>query len=264
MKRIILVVMGLIAFIPVAAGATVQTENIQYTGDGITMHGYLAYDSGTTGKRPGVLVIHEWWGHNEYVRKRAQMLAALGYTAFAVDMYGNGTTTDHPSDAGKFSSAVMSNLDGAKARFLAAMNVLTAHPTVDPTRTAAIGYCFGGGVVLHMARMGVDIDGVASFHGSLRSSIQAPPGAVTAEVLVLHGADDPFVPQEDVEAFKSEMETAKASYTFIAYPDTVHSFTNPAADSFGQGFNLPLRYNPEADQASWTALQDFFTRIFAQ
>ncbi len=264
MKQVILIVAGLFFIFPFAVHADVQTEQIQYQGDGITMHGYLAYDDSVTGKRPAVLVVHEWWGHNEYARKRARMLAQLGYTALAIDMYGDGKQARHPSSAGMFSSAVMGNLDGAKARFTAAMDTLTKHSTVDPTRTAAIGYCFGGGVVLHMARMGVDIDGVASFHGSLASSIRAKAGDVKANVLVLHGADDPFIPQKDIDAFKSEMDGASANYEFIAYPDTVHSFTNPDADAFGERFGLPLKYNPTTDHASWAKLQEFFTKTFAR
>ena len=264
MKRVILMFAALLLLIPCTSIAALHTEQIRYHGDGIMMHGFLAYDDDIAGKRPGVLVVHEWWGHNDYVRQRARMLAELGYTAFAVDMYGDGKKAHHPSDAGKFSSAVMVDLDGAKARFRAAIEALTGHPTVDATKMAAIGYCFGGGIVLHMARMGVDIDGVASFHGSLGSSIRAKAGTVKAKVLVLHGADDPFVPQDDIHAFKSEMDNAQVAYEFIAYPDTVHSFTNPDADAFGDGFGLPLKYNPEADRASWEKLQEFFAQIFAQ
>jgi len=152
--------------------AEIQTEEVQYKQGEVTLKGYLAYDDSVDGKRPGVLVVHEWWGHNPYARKRAEMLAELGYTAFAVDMYGDGKLADHPETAGEFSSAVMQDITGiGKARFLAALDQLKQHSTTDPKRIAAIGYCFGGGTVLHMARLGVDLDGVVSFHGSLSTEV---------------------------------------------------------------------------------------------
>jgi dienelactone hydrolase len=214
------------------------------------------------GIRPGVLVVHEWWGHNEYARTRARMLAKLGYTALAVDMYGDGKQADHPDDAGKFSSQIANNMPLGEARFMAALGKLKKHYSVDPSRIAAIGYCFGGGVVLHMARQGADLKGVVSFHGSLSTKTPAEPGRVKAKVMVNHGADDPFVPVEEIEGFKKEMEAAKVNYVFNAYPGAKHSFTNPGADQFGKKFNLPLEYDQEADEASWKAMQEFFKTIF--
>jgi dienelactone hydrolase len=248
----------------VSASASVKHEEVTYTADGVTMKGYLAYDDAITGKRPGVLVVHEWWGHNEYARKRAHMLAELGYTALAVDMYGDGKQAAHPDDAGKFAAAVMQDIEGAKARFAAAIEVLKKHKTTDPARLAAIGYCFGGGVVLHMARAGFDLKGVASFHGSLGTQTPAQPGKVKASVLVCTGADDPFVPAEQVEAFKKEMADAKADFQVFSYPGAKHSFTNPEADANGQKFNLPLAYNADADKKSWAEMQQLFKKIFAK
>ena len=245
-----------------AAPAAIVTKNVDYTVEGTVMKGYLAYDNSIKGHRPGVLVVHEWWGLNDYARKRARMLAKLGYTAFALDMYGEGKQAKHPDDANKFSSEVMKNLPLAETRFKAALDLLRSDKTVDPQRIAAIGYCFGGGVVLAMARNGMDLAGVASFHGMLATAAPAQPGEVKAKVLVMTGADDPFVPPDQVAQFKKEMDAAKVDYKLIEYPGAKHSFTNPGADKYGKQFNLPLVYNKAADQASWKEMQDFFQNIF--
>jgi dienelactone hydrolase len=226
------------------------------------MKGYLAYDENITGKRPGVLVVHEWWGLNDYARKRARMLAELGYTALAVDMYGEGKQAVHPDDAKVFSSELMKNSDSAKARFMAAMDFLKQQPNVDPTRIAAIGYCLGGGVVLNMARQGVDLKGVASFHGGLTAVKPAQPGGVKAKILVLHGGADRFVTPEQIEAFKQEMKSAGVDFQFISYPGAVHSFTNPEADELGKKYNMPIAYNADADRKSWAELRGFLKKIF--
>ena len=235
---------------------------IEYSAQGVVMKGYLAYDENIKGKRPGVLVIHEWWGLNDYARKRARMLAELGYTGLAVDMYGEGKEAMHPDDAGKFSSELMKNFDAAKIRFIAAMDYLKQQATVDPTRIAAIGYCFGGGVVLNMARQGIDLKGVASFHGSLNAVKPAQVGNVKAKILVFHGGDDKFIPTEQIEAFKQEMKSAGADFQFISYPGAVHSFTNPEADALGKKFNMAIAYNAEADRKSWDELKKFLSTIF--
>jgi dienelactone hydrolase len=242
------------------AHAKVTGKNVEYTADGVTLKGYLAYNSSMKGKGPGVLVVHEWWGLNDYARERARKLAGLGYTALAVDMYGDGKTATHPDDAGKFSSELMKNFDTAKARFTAAEDFLKKQPTVDPERIAAIGYCFGGGVVLNMARQGADLKAVASFHGNLTAIKPAEPGMVKAKIRVYHGADDKFIPAEAIDAFKKEMTDAKADFTFIAYPGAVHSFTNPEATAYGKKFNIPLAYNKKADQQSWADMKKFFAK----
>lgn len=244
--------------------AAIKNEEISYTANGITMKGYLAYDDAIKGKRPGVLVVHEWWGHNEYARRRARMLAELGYVAFAVDMYGDGKQAAHPDDAGKFAGAVMQNMEGAKARFTAAMDLLKKNPHTDPARIAAIGYCFGGGVVLHMARFGYDLKGVASFHGMLGTQTPAQAGKVKAKILVCNGADDNFIPQEQIATFKKEMTDAKVDFQFISYPGAKHSFTNPDADQYAKQFGMPIAYNADADKKSWEAMQAFFKKIFAK
>jgi len=255
-------ILSVLMLVSLQAQAAVVGKEVQYQAGDTTLKGYLAYDDGVAGIRPGVLVVHEWWGHNAYARKRADMLAKLGYTALAVDMYGDGKTADHPDDAGKFAAAVGKNLPLMKARFLAALEYLDDQPTVNPDKIAAIGYCFGGGVVLQMAREGVDLDGVASFHGSLGGGTAPPAGTVKARILVANGAADPFVSTAQITAFKAEMDAAGATYTFINYPGAKHSFTNPDADGFGRRFDMPLAYNADADAASWQALQDFLREIF--
>ena len=253
----------LLLLVAVQASAEIVTREISYSQGDTVMKGLIAYDDSIKAKRPGVLVVHEWWGHNDYARKRARMLAELGYTALAVDMYGDGKTADHPQDAGKFSSAVGGNPPLAKARFDAAVDTLKKQPTVMADKIAAIGYCFGGGILLNMARMGTDIDGVVSYHGSLATSSPAGKGDIKTRIRVFNGADDPFVKAEQIEAFKQEMRAAGADYRFVNYPGAVHSFTNPDADTYGKKFNLPLAYDEAADRDSWKQTQDFFKEIFA-
>jgi len=254
----------LVLALALPASAAVVGEEMTYEGAGVTMKGYLAYDDATAEKRPGVLVVHEWWGHNDYARKRAHMLAELGYVAMAVDMYGDGKQAMHPDDAGKFAGEVMQNTATARGRFQAALEQLKRHPATDTGRIAAIGYCFGGGVVLHMARAGMDLAGVVSFHGSLKTQSPAEAGLVKASILVCHGAKDPLVPPEQVGEFMREMTAAGADLRFSAYPEATHSFTNPEADQFAEKFGLPVGYDAEADQQSWAEMQAFFKRIFGR
>lgn len=262
MKNIIIAVLLWLGMC--AAQAAVTGKAVEYKADGQTLKGYLAYDDAIKGKRPAVLVVHEWWGHNNYARKRAEMLAGMGYIALALDMYGDGKQADHPKDAGKFSAEVRNNLNIAHSRFMAAMTLIKQQPETDSSRIAAIGYCFGGAVVLEMARMGLDIAGVASFHGSLDTAQPARPGMVKANMFVANGADDRFVPAAQIEQFKQEMDNAKVNYQFKSYPGAKHSFTNPDADVYGKKFNIPLEYNEQADKASWLDLGMFLDRIFGK
>jgi dienelactone hydrolase len=234
---------------------------VEYRAGNTLLKGYLAYNPAMTGRRPAVLVVHEWWGHNEYARKRARMLAQQGYIALAVDMFGNGKTAQHPEDAGKFASEVMKNKEVGEARFNAALDFVKQQPQVDPSRIAAIGYCFGGGVVLHMARQGTDLKGVISFHGSLATDAPAGPGAVKARLLVFSGEEDKMIPPDQVTAFKEEMTKAGADYRFVGYPGVKHSFTNPDADKYAKKFNLPLAYNKNADKDSWAQTLKFLKEI---
>lgn len=243
--------------------AAIVAEPVEYSDGETVMNGYLAYDDAVKGRRPGILVVHEWWGHNDYARKRAEMLAGLGYTALAVDMYGEGKVAAHPQEAGEFAGAVKEQFaTSGKNKFLAAMGILKNHPTVDAERIGAIGYCFGGSTVLQMARYGVDLKGVVSFHGGLGTDAPAKPGMVKAKILVAHGEDDSFISPEEIQAFKQEMETAGVDYRFISYPGAVHSFTNPDADKIAAEFGLPIAYNKAADEQSWKDMQAFFQKVF--
>ena len=243
--------------------AEVVTEEIIYRHDDTEMRGMLAYDNTSKEARPGVLVVHEWWGQNDYPRERARMLAELGYIALAVDMYGDGKIARHPDEAGKFAGAVGGNITLARSRFEAALAALREQPMVIDDEIAAIGYCFGGGVVLNMALQGTDIDGVVSYHGSLATSAPAQAGEIKTRVLVFNGAADPLVTAEQITAFKSEMDAAGADYRFVNYPGALHGFTNPEADNSGEKFGLPLAYDEEADRDSWEQTQAFFEQTFA-
>jgi len=263
-KSLAVIAFALILFVTGIAHATpdIRFKPVKYNAAGTRMVGYLAWDASIEGKRPGVIVVHEWWGLNDYARMRARMLAELGYTALAVDMYGNEKVATHPDDAGKFSSELMKNFDLARTRFLAGMELLKKEPTVDATRIAAIGYCFGGGIVLNMARQGTDLKGVASFHGNLTPVKPAQPGSIKAKLLVLNGDADKFTTSEQIGAFKEEMKTAGADLTFISYPEATHSFTNPDADKLAKEFKMPIAYNAAADKLSWEELKKFLKEVF--
>jgi len=258
------VTLALLFLAAAPALAVVRGEPVEYRVGDRVYRGYIAYDDAIQEARPGILVVHEWWGHNAYVRRRARLLARLGYTAFAIDVYGEGKRAEHPEEAGRFAQAAIQNAKATEAGFAAALDLLRAHPTTDPERTAAIGYCFGGAVVLHIARIGMDLDGVVSFHGSLAGPVRAKPGEVKAKILVCHGADDSFIPEEHVRDFKQEMKEAGVDLTFLNLEGVKHSFTNPDADEYAEAFDLPLAYDAKADAESWSAMQRFFRRIFEE
>lgn len=258
--KLLLLVLALV--IPAATFAKVVGKAVEYKADGVTLKGYLAYDSAIKGKRPGVIVVHEWWGLTDYPKKRADMLAKLGYVALAADMYGDGKTADNPGDAQKFAGESMKDVNLLKSKFLAAMDLLKKDEHTDPTQIAAIGYCYGGGVVLNMARAGVDLKGVVSFHGSLGAAIPAEKGNVKAKLLVCSGAADKFLSAKDVENFKKEMTDAGADLKYIAYPGALHAFSNPDATALGKKFSMPIAYNAKADKGSWSEMQKFFKSIF--
>lgn len=247
----------------IASGKEIRGEEVTYEAGGVKLRGYLAHDANQEAERPGVLVVHEWWGHNDYTRTRARMLAEMGYTALGVDMYGDGKRAEDPAEAQKLMTGVMGDMPVVRARFEAAQAVLHSHATTDPSRTAAIGYCMGGTIALEMARAGLDLRGVGSFHGTYGTANRAQPGAVKAGVLVCHGADDSFSSPEEIEAFQKEMADAGVSLEFLSYPGALHAFTNPGATEVGKKFDLPLAYNEEADTKSWAALETFLTRVFA-
>lgn len=240
---------------------SVKTDEVTYTSNGTTLKGFLAYDENLKDKRPGIIVVHEWWGNNDYSRKRAEMLAELGYVALAIDMYGNGKQADNPGDAGKSATEVMSDMQTAQARFEAGVNFLKSQSQTDSNKVAAIGYCFGGGVVLNMALAGSDLNGVVSFHGSLPDTVKNPE-QVKAEILVCTGDADPLVPKEQIDKFENAMNKADVDYKVVTYPDALHAFTNPAADSTGKKFNIPIAYNKEADEESWEEMKSFLEKVF--
>jgi dienelactone hydrolase len=248
----------------VAAEHKVMGKNVEVRSEGVVMKGYLAVDEHIKGKRPGVLVVPEWWGLNDYARMRARMLAELGYVALAVDMYGDGRVAANPEEASKLSSELTKNLYVTRERFVAAMDFLKRQSDVDPARIAAIGYCMGGTIVLNMAGQGVDLKGVVSFHGSLGAVKPARPGDVKARILVLNGGADKLVTPEQIEKFKQEMKAAGAHFQFISYPGALHSFTNPEATELGKKFNMPVAYDAKADKESWNEMREFLRKALGK
>jgi dienelactone hydrolase len=241
------------------ASAGIHTEEIDYKHGDTLLQGYLAYDDAVTGKRPGVLIVHEWTGHNPYVRKRAEQLAALGYVAFALDMYGKGVLAKDAKEAAQKADVFKKDRSLMRARAAAGLEQLRKQERVDPKKVAAIGYCFGGTTVLELARGGADVAGVVSFHGALDTPTPADARNIKGKVLALHGADDPFVPLDQVTAFEKEMRDANVDWQLVKYGGAVHSFTNPGAgDNVKQG----AAYNKAADERSWQAMKDFFNELF--
>ena len=242
-----------------AARAEIKTQDIDYKVGPLSLRGVLAWDDAQTGKRPGVLVVHEWWGLNTHAKNQAMRLAKAGYVGFALDMYGKGKLAQHPKDAQAFASEATSDPAKTRARFAAGLAQLKKLAQVDAKKIAAIGYCFGGSVVLNMARSGEDLRAVASFHGALSSKQRAQKG-IAPRILVATGADDPFVPPDEVAAFEKEMTDASARFEVVRYPGAKHGFTNPEADKVG----MPqLGYNAAADTASWDALLKLLADVFA-
>jgi dienelactone hydrolase len=261
----------LLAFLALAVCSTMSakfiSKRVDYEQGGVQLEGFLVYDDARTAmdKLPGVLVVPEWWGINDYVLHRAAQLAALGYVAFVVDMYGKGVVTTDAKKATELSAPFYgSPLMAARAR--AGLDQLLASDLVDPARVAAIGYCFGGSTVQALAYSGAPLAGIVSFHGGL---IPVPPDAkamTQAKILILQGAADPFVPKQDRDTFVQAMEAGKFDYQFITYAGAVHAFTNPDADKMAQlnGLQGKIGYNAAADRRSWAAMRAFFNEIFAR
>jgi dienelactone hydrolase len=242
-----------------AAEAKVVTQTVDYGQNGTVMRGFLAYDDSLRGKRPGVLVVHEWWGLNDFARERALKIAGLGYVALAADMYGGGATTRDRGEAGRLAGALLGNPDLLRARAQAALKVLAADPRVDLKRLAAIGFCFGGSTVLELAYSGADLTGVVSFHGGLPRTQPGDLPRLKASVLVLHGADDPHVPPADIATFEHAMRQADADWQMVFFGGAVHGFTNPGA---GANPASGVAYNPRAARRSWRCMQEFFREIW--
>lgn len=244
-----------------SAYAVIREEAVTYKDGDTVMKGFIVYDDASNAKRPGMIVVHEWWGITKHTRAEARRFAQQGYTAFVADMYGDAKSADNPADAGALMKSIMGNSAAVQSRFIAAREQLAKHESVDAKRIGASGYCMGGAVVLRAARAGVDLGAVAAFHPSL-GGYATGPGPVKAKILVLNGADDPFNKPEQINAFKKDMETARADLMFINYPGAVHAFTNPEASEKGKQFNLPLAYNAEVDKQSKAEAAKFFSAVF--
>ncbi|MCC6143418.1 MAG: dienelactone hydrolase family protein [Candidatus Hydrogenedentes bacterium] len=237
------------------AMAAVQLEAVDYEVDGAPFQGFVAYDDANTEAKPGVLVVHEWWGITDHPKESAKKLAELGYVAFVVDMYGKGKVTEDPGKASEWAGEMKTDPKAARTRFTAAMDQLKAREDVDGGNLGAIGYCFGGTMVLEMARLGLPLKGVVSFHGGLTSQVPGDEQDIKASILVCHGADDPHVKLDEVNAFWQEMQEAKADWQLIAYGGAQHSFTNPKADFPG------AKYDEKAAERSWEDMKDFFANV---
>jgi len=237
-----------------------KEDAVTYTIDSLNMNNYVVYDENIEGKRPAVLVVHEWWGLNDYAKRRARMLAEMGYIAMAVDMYGNDRMGNDPGAAQNLAMPYYQHPDMAKKIFDKALEEFKKNPNVDQSKIAGIGYCFGGGILLNLVRMGEPLNGIISFHGSLLGT-PADKDLTKAEILVCHGEKDDFVNAE-VAPFKKQMDSIGAKYTFKTYPGATHAFTNPDATEMGKRFKMPIEYNAAADSASWNDMKVFFGRIF--
>ncbi|MFM9066118.1 MAG: dienelactone hydrolase family protein [Planctomycetota bacterium] len=242
-----------------AALAEVRTKVVKYQHGDLECRGYLAWDDKREGNRPGILLVHEWWGLNDYARQRAEQLAALGYVAFAADMYGEGKIAQHPQEAGQMAAKVRENVTDWRKRAATALEVLKTQSHVDARRLGVIGYCFGGSTALQLAYTGADVQAVATFHAALPAATAPEAKQVKAKILVCHGADDSFIPPAAIQAFRGALDEAKVSYEFVAYPGARHSFTVKDADKHGiEG----LKYNAAADEQSWRQMQQLFKSVW--
>ncbi|MGD2083525.1 MAG: dienelactone hydrolase family protein [Chromatiales bacterium] len=257
MRSILAVVGLLLAF---QASAEIRSEAVSYRDGDTDLTGWLYWDDAAGERRPGVMVVHEWWGLNDYARKRARMLAELGYVAFAADMYGDDRVTEHAADAQGWMQQITANVEAWQRRALRGLEVLRASERVDEGRLAAIGYCFGGATVMQMAYAGADLDGVVSFHGSLPAATEEQQQKIRTHVLAAHGAADSFVPREKVAAFTDALSAAGVDWEMDVYGGARHGFTNPEAAKYGLE---NVQYDPVADRRSWARMRDFLAEVFA-
>lgn len=257
MKKLLIILAVL--FFSINAEASVKTKTVEYKQGNTILEGYMAWDDAKSAKRPGVLIVHEWTGINDHIKQRAEMLAKLGYVAFAADIYGKGIRPSVQSEASKTAGIYKNDRPLMRARVRAGLEELKKQKLTDPQRIAAIGYCFGGTTVLELARDAADLKGVVSFHGGLSTPTPLDAKNIKAKVLALHGADDPFVKADEVAAFQDEMRKGGVDWQFISYGNAVHSFTNKAA---GTDNSKGAAYNENADRRSWEAMKAFFAEIF--
>ncbi|HXQ29269.1 MAG TPA: dienelactone hydrolase family protein [Gemmatimonadales bacterium] len=252
--------LGATLFLGLRPAPTIATRTVEYTVGTTVLQSFIAWDSTVNERRPGVLVVPEWWGLSEHMQQQAERVAEAGYVSIAVDLFGKGKVAMHPQDAQAFVADAMRDPQAFAARFSAALAQLKQDPHVDTTRIAAIGFCLGGTVALEAARAGAPLAGVASFHGMLGTKTPAQPGQVKAQLLVLTGEADPFIPADQVEAFKKEMHAAGVHFDVIVYPGAKHGFTNPDAATYG----MPaLAYDPDVARQSWATMLDFLKKVFA-
>ncbi|MCW3092166.1 MAG: dienelactone hydrolase family protein [Ferruginibacter sp.] len=270
MKKYLIARMALMMIITVASlvslkaqskASSIKGEEVTYSDGTTALKGYVAYNEKQSGKRPAIIVVPEWWGNNEYTRKRARMLAELGYIAIAADMYGDGKLGSNPSEAQALATPFYKDPQLGKSRIEAAIKKVVSYPQADAQKIAAIGYCFGGSMVLNAAKMGENLKGVVSFHGGL-ATVPARPGVTKAKILVCHGGADKFISDADIKNFKNNLDSIKVPYTFKTYEGATHAFSNPAATATGKKFNMPIEYNEAADKQSWKDMQAFFKTIF--
>lgn len=234
---------------------------LNYTEGTTQCRGYIAYNPNLKGRQPAVLVVHEWWGCNDYARKRARMLAELGYVAVAVDLYGDGKVAADPEQAMQYARPFYTDPGLMMRRVVAALTALKVQENVDTNKIAGIGYCFGGSMLLNAAKLGVPFKGVVSFHGGL-NGVPAKPGVTSSRILVCHGGADSFVSAEEIRAFKVNLDSAGVRYEWKVYPGATHAFTNPEATKIGLAFHMPIRYNASGDKQSWIAMQRFLKDVF--
>lgn len=235
----------------------VQTKAVSYKDGTVELEGFLAWDDAKTGRRPGVLVVHEWWGLNDYARDRARQLAEMGYVAFACDMYGKGKLTDKPAEAREMATAVRSDVSGWRKRAIAGLNVLREQKNVDAGRIGAIGYCFGGSTCLQLAYAGEEVKAVVTFHAALPAITPEEAKKIRSQIVVCHGAADTFIPESAIQSFKAALDEAKVKYEFVSYPKVVHSFTVPDADLRKiEG----MKYDKAADEDSWKRMKELFQK----
>ena len=242
------------------SSSSIKEENITFTIDKTVFKGYVAYDDNIKGKRPAILIVHEWWGLNDYPKMRARQLAKLGYMAMAVDLFGDGKVAANPTDAQLLTAPFYANPQLSKIRLDAALSKIKEFRQTDLSNIYAIGYCFGGSAVLNSAKLGSDFKGIVIFHGGLKG-VPASKELLKAKILVCHGGSDKFVPEKDVTDFKQQMDSIGANYKVIVYPNATHAFTNPASTENGKKFNMPIEYNEKADKDSWNDMKIFLAAL---
>lgn len=242
------------------SNSKIKEETVTYSVGNTVFKGYLAYDENLKGKRPAVLVVHEWWGLTDYPKMRAIQLAKLGYIALAVDMFGDGKTAANPVEAQALTAPFYADPQLAKIRLEAALNKIKEYKQTDKSTIFAIGYCFGGTIVLNSAKLGTDLKGVVSFHGGLKG-VPANKDLLKAKILVCQGGIDKFVSEDDIKTFRHQLDSIGADYTFIVYPNATHAYSNPDATELGKKFNMPIEYNKKADMDSWNDMKKFFKSI---